>query len=150
MAVCFFIRITISGGEAVKTVLWVSRHAMTPRQEKQLYQIYGDIRIQQLDGTFTDAADIAAVSADIYAVVLPVGLLAALRRLTDREIIIPVSGRVPTGRTVLNPANGASEPEYAYDHLQWQRILRLELESEILSVPEDKPDDPTNERKQQL
>lgn len=117
----------------MKKILWVSRHAMTDRQREQLFQIYGDVSIRQFDQTVTDIAAILACPADVYAVVLPIGLLAALRNNTDKEIIQSVSGRVPTGNLIVNPATGEEEQEYAYDHLYWQRILRLELETEILN-----------------
>jgi hypothetical protein len=107
---------------------------MTQQQQQQLYQIYGDIRIRTLDQTVTDIAAILACPADVYAVVLPLGLLAALRQETEKEIIQPVSGRIPTGGTHINPASGSEEQEYAFEHLYWQRILRLELETEILDV----------------
>ena len=67
------------------------------------------------------------------AVVLPLGLLAALRQRTKKEIIQSVSGRIPTGNSILNPASGIAEQEYLFDHLHWQRIRRLELETDILS-----------------
>ena len=118
----------------MKTILWVSRHQMTAQQEQQLYKIYGEVRIFRLDRTVEHAAEITAIPADIYAVVLPLGLLAELRQATGCEIIQPVSGRVPTGRTAVNPATGTEEPEYAFSHLYWQRILRLELETETLQA----------------
>jgi hypothetical protein len=107
---------------------------MTERQEQQLFQIYGTPQIRQLDSTVKDAAEILAIPADVYAVVLPLDILASLRSRTDREIIQPVSGRVPTGNMTVNPATGTEEPEYAFDHLYWQKILRLELETEIMKV----------------
>ena len=116
----------------MKQILWVSRHTMTPRQTEQLNRIYGEVQITQMDATISDIADILAVPADVYAVVLPLSLLAALRQNTDKEIIQSISGRVPTGRTVYNPTNGINEQEYTFDHLHWQRIVRLELETEIL------------------
>lgn len=116
----------------MKTILWVSRHAMTPRQFAQLQDIYGEIHITQLDNTLSDVSAILDVPADVYAVVLPLSLLASLRQRTDKEIIQSVSGRIPTGRTIVNPANGAEEQEYVFDHIYWQRILRLELETEII------------------
>ena len=120
------------GGIHMKQILWVSRHSMTTRQTEQLNRIYGEVQITQMDATISDIADILAVPADVYAVVLPLSLLAALRQNTDKEIIQSISGRVPTGRTVYNPANGINEQEYIFDHLHWQRIVRLELETEIL------------------
>ena len=122
----------------MKTILWVSRHAMTERQREQLSQIYGEVSIRQFDQTVTEIASILGCPADIYAVVLPLGLLAALRRNTDKEIIQSVFGRIPTGNMTVNPATGAEEQEYAYDHLYWQRILRLEMETEIIEVKGEK------------
>lgn len=116
----------------MKQILWVSRHGLTARQTEQLSRIYGETEIRQLDCTVSSVDTILACPADVYAVVLPLGLLAELRKRTDAEIIQSVSGRVPTGRMTVNPATGAEEPEYAFDHLCWQRIVRLELETEIL------------------
>ena len=115
----------------MKTILWVSRHDMTQPQLAQLKEVYGDICIAKLDSTVADTAEILASPADVYAVVLPLNLLAELRRNTDKEVIQSVSGRVPTGKTVLNPATGEYEQEYAYAHLYLQRILRPELETEV-------------------
>ena len=116
----------------MKTILWVSRHGMTPNQRQQLSDYYGDIEIKQLDSTVSDISEILSVPADVYAVVLPLNLLAGLRENTDKDIIQAISGRVPTGNMIVNPATGCEEQEYIYDHLYWQRIVRLELETEIL------------------
>lgn len=116
----------------MKQILWVSRHAMTPRQSAQLTEIYGEVTVQQLDSTISDVSSILSHPADVYAVVLPLSLLHALRQSTDKDIIQSVSGRIPTGKTSVNPATGLEEQEYIYDHLYWQRVVRLELETEIL------------------
>ena len=54
------------------------------------------------------------------------------------DLIEPFSGRVKTGRMIVNPATGCGEPEYTFDHLCWQRIIRLELETEGLMPEENK------------
>lgn len=120
----------------MKQILWVSRHAMTPRQAEQLSEIYGEVTVQQLDSTISDVSSILSHPADVYAVVLPLSLLHALRQSTNKDIIQSVSGRIPTGKTSVNPATGNEEQEYIYDHLYWQRIVRLELETEILKAKE--------------
>jgi len=127
----------------MKKIVWVSRHTMTHRQAAQLSAIYGEITVEQLDSTVQDVSEILARPADVYAVVLPLALLHALRQHTDSDIIQPVSGRVRTGRMTVNPATGREEPEYAFDHLFWQRIVRLELETETL-LPEDEKNLPKN------
>ncbi len=117
----------------MKKILWVSRHSMTDAQWNDLYRIYGEFTLTQLDQTVETTDTILAFNADVYAVVLPLQLLADLKRRTNAEIIQPVSGRVKAESSQYhNQASGALETEYIFQHLYWQKITRLELETEIL------------------
>ncbi len=120
------------GGIIRKKILWVSRHSMTPEQKTDLERIYGDFRLIQHDATLTDVSDLLEYDADIYAVVLPIDLIALLKSHTSADIIQPVSGRVKTDRLILNNATGKYENEYLYKHLYWQLIKKCEIEKERL------------------
>ena len=105
----------------MKTVLWISRHAMTEPQLRDLARVLGDT-VQVLPYTQT------VKQADV----LPVELLAELVTLADeRPVLQSVSGRRFTGRTVNLP-DGRTEPEIAFEHLYWQQIVKLELQTRRL------------------
>lgn len=114
------------------SVLWVSRHALTPPQLADLRRIYGEISVQSLDKTVSDVSDILAHPADVYAVVLPLELVAELKKQTFAEVIVPKSARIPSGRSVWNPATNRSEAEYVFQHLHWIRVRSISIDTEIL------------------
>lgn len=105
---------------------------MTEEQKADLFRIYGGIKIIQHDNTVTDVSELIRFDPDVYAVVLPVELIAKLKKNTSAEVIQPVSGREKSGRSVLNSATGSQETEYVYKHLYWQRINKCEIETERL------------------
>ena len=117
----------------MKKILWVSRHQMTTTQLNDLHRIYGEFSLTQFDQTVETIESILAIPADVYAVVLPLQLLADLKKATNTEIIQPVSGRVKNESAKYhNQASGSLETEYTFQHLYWQKINRLELETEKL------------------
>lgn len=115
----------------MKTVLWISRHGMTPEQRADLERIMGGpVCLRPWPDTVTDIAGLAPAvrEADAVAAVLPPELLAGLLHLAqDRPVLIAVSERIPTGRTAEN-----SEPEFAFVHRCWRQLLRLEIETREL------------------
>lgn len=116
----------------MKTVLWISRHNMTPEQLDDLVRIMGGpVCLHQWRDTVTDIAALASAvrEADVVAAVLPPELLAELLRLAEgKPIFFAVSRRVPTGRMVDSPS-GRPEPEFAFAHRCWRQLLRLEIET---------------------
>ena len=119
----------------MKTVLWISRHTMTDPQLRDLVRVLGDT-VQVLPYTQTvKQADVLRPligQADAIAAVLPVELLAELVTLADeRPVMQSVAGRRFTGRT-LHLADGQTEPEIAFEHLYWQQIVKLELQTRRL------------------
>lgn len=116
----------------LKKILWVSRHTMTDEQEKELIDFYGDVQIIQLDETVSDINKIISYNADIYAVVLPVDLIAELKNKTNAEIIRPVSERIKTDIQRINPATDKYESEYVFKHIGWQKIIKAEIKTEFL------------------
>ena len=113
----------------MKTVLWISRHTMTEPQLRDLARVLGDT-VQVLPYTQTvKQADVLRPlieQADAIAAVLPVELLA-----DGRPVLQSVAGRRFTGRT-LHLADGQTEPEIAFEHLYWQQIVKLELQTRRL------------------
>lgn len=118
----------------MKKILWVSRHRMTSEQLADLESVYGDIQTETLDSTIEDVKTIAEKNADVYAVVLPAEMIAELQKILapEKEIIVPVSARVRTDRTVYNKASDTKETEYIYKHLHWKKIISIEIRTEIL------------------
>lgn len=116
----------------MKRVLWVSRHEMIPDQRADLERaLGGQVELFPWRDTVRDAAELvpALARVDAVAVVLPLELLAELLTLAgDKPVLQAVSGRDATGRTVTLP-DGRQEPEFAYAHRGWRRILRLEVET---------------------
>ena len=117
-------------------VLWVSRHNMTQEQLVDLNRIYGDVEIQQYSDTVINAKQITELgtNCDVFAVVLPPALLADLTnpRTNTKPVIRAIANRVATGRTVVNPATGAEEPEMKFVHAGWERVIKIEIVTERL------------------
>ena len=113
------------------TVLWISRHNMTPEQLADLERIMGGpVCLRLWQDTVTDIADLvpAVREADAVAAVLPPELLAELLRMAGgKPVLVAVSERVPTGRAAAN-----GEPEFAFVHRCWRQLLRLEIETRAL------------------
>ena len=105
---------------------------MTFEQKADLERIYGAFELIQHDETLTDITPLLKYNVDVYAVVLPIDLIALLKKSTDADIIQPVSGRVKTDRSIINSATGKYENEYIYKHLYWQLIKKCEIETERL------------------
>jgi hypothetical protein len=108
---------------------------MTEPQLRDLARVLGDT-VQVLPYTQTvKQADVLRPlieQADAIAAVLPVELLAKLVTLADeRPVLQSVAGRRFTGRT-LHLADGQTEPEIAFEHLYWQQIVKLKLQTRRL------------------
>lgn len=123
----------IEGGKRMKTVLWISRHKMTPEQMSDLERIMdGPVALHQWQDTVTDIADLAPAirASEAVAAVLPTELLAELLRAADgKPVLVAVSERVrlPDTQTAER-----TEPEFAFVHRCWQQVLRLEIEMRTL------------------
>lgn len=119
----------------VTKILWLSRHNMTRDQYVDLKRIYGNIEIKQVSKTVNGWQDVVDLGydCDVLAVVLPISILADLTnpRNNRKPVIRAKSNRVPTGKSVLNPATGKEEEEYLFEHVGWEQI-----ESVVLSVKE--------------
>ena len=119
----------------MKTVLWISRHDMTPEQFADLERIIGaPVCLRPWRDTVGEVVTLAPAlrEADAVAAVLPPEKLAGLLRLAEgKPVFIAVSGRIPTGRTAES-ASGRPEPEFAFVHRCWRQLLRLEIETRTL------------------
>lgn len=118
-------------------VLWYSRHSMTKDQLADLQRIYGsDAIVKQVSASATSYKDVleAGEDCDVLAVVLPPAMLADLTnpRNNNKPVIRAVANRVPTGNKIVNPATGSSEDEFAFKHVAWERVVRIEIVTERL------------------
>lgn len=117
-------------------VLWVSRHTMTQAQEADLRRIYGEIEVKQFADSVESAKQVTELGTDcdVLAVVLPPAFLADLTnpRVNQKPVIRAIANRVATGRTVVNPATGAEEPEMKFEHSGWERVVKVEIVTEKL------------------
>ena len=117
-------------------ILWVSRHTMTKEQMEDLNRIYGEVEIKQYSDTIQNAKQITELGADcdVLAVVLPPALLADLTnpRVNQKPVIRAIANRVPTGKTIINPATGKEEPEMRFEHAGWERVVKIEIVTERL------------------
>ncbi len=117
-------------------ILWVSRHTMTQEQEADLKRIYGEIEILQKTESVKEAKDVAEWGADcdVLAVVLPPAFLANLTNphINTKPVIRAIANRVPTGKTVINPATGKEELEVKFEHAGWERVVKVEIVTEKL------------------
>ena len=117
-------------------VLWLSRHIMTEAQLADLKRIYGEVEVKTCDKTVNSWKDVveAGEDCDVLAVVLPPSFLGDLTnpRNNTKPVIRAISNRVPTGKTVVNPATGKEEAEYRFEHAGWERVKRIVVEVEPL------------------
>lgn len=115
----------------MKTVLWVSRHEMTPPQYADLERVLSDkVRLLPWSDTVEDINVLcpALEKSDAAAVVLPPELISSLLQAAgEKPILQAISARIPTGRTITLP-DGRKEPEFAFVHRCWKQVLRLEIE----------------------
>ena len=119
-----------------KRVLWVSRHNMTKEQFSDLCRIYGDVDVKQFPETISSAKQVVELGADcdVLAVVLPAAFLADLTnpRINTKPVIRAIADRIPTGKTIVNPATGKEEPEMMFRHAGWERVVKVEIVTERL------------------
>ena len=118
-------------------ILWLSRHEMTEAEVEDLKRIYGEmIEIKKFDQTVSGWKDVveAGADCDVLAVVLPPAILADLTnpRNNAKPVIRAKANRVPTGRTITNPATGKEEAEYRFEHAGWERVIKIEVVTEPL------------------
>ena len=120
----------------MKKVLWLSRHTMTDAQRDDLERIYGEVKVKPFDQTVTGWRDVveAGADCDVLAVVLPPAILADLTnpRNNLKPVIRARAKRVPTGKTIVNPATGKEEAEYRFEHAGWERVIKIEVVVEAL------------------
>lgn len=102
-------------------IIWFSRHPMTADQRAALEGKLGPVEIEQVNKTVASAAEILDPSADAYAVVMSVELMAELRALTDKPIYFATSERVRT-------TDPDGQPAFEFKHKAWLGVARLELE----------------------
>ncbi|MCR5826273.1 MAG: hypothetical protein K6G54_06885 [Oscillospiraceae bacterium] len=113
----------------MKKVLWVSRHEMTAAQKADLDRVMGGAELVPMRETVRDIAVLRPLLAgvDAVAAVLPPELLAELLSIADgKPVLRAVSGRDPTGR-ILTLQDGRREPEFAFIHVCWEQVLRIEI-----------------------
>lgn len=119
----------------MKTVLWISRHEMTAAQRQDLDRALGSpVLLRPWRDTVRDLTALKPEidRADVIAAVLPPELLAELLALAaGKPVLRAVSSREPTGKLRLSPA-GTPEPEFAFVHLFWEQILRIEIRTRRL------------------
>ena len=117
-------------------ILWLSRHVMTDEQLQDLIRIYGEVQVTSYNQSVSSWKDVvtAGEDCDILAVVLPPAILGDLinPRNNSKPVIRAVANRVATGNTVVNPASGAEETEYRFQHVAWEQIKKIEIITERL------------------
>lgn len=117
-------------------ILWLSRHTMTQEQKTDLARIYGEVEIKQYDQSVSSWKEIVeqGEDCDVLAVVLPPSILADLTnpRNNQKPVIRAIANRVPTGNTIVNPATGKEEVEYKFEHVGWERVIKVVVETERL------------------
>lgn len=118
-----------------KTVLWISRHPMTPEQISDLERIMGGaVRLQCWTDTVEDVEALrpAVRQADAVAAVLPMEKLAQLRQLAGEKPVLQAAAlRIPTGKELVRP-DGQKEKEFAFVHQGWKQVLRVSIETKLL------------------
>ena len=106
-----------------KTVLWVSRHQMTPDQAAAL-GIDENTKIVQIDKTLKNMYEIQdeIKNADVVAVVAPVGLQQqALKIAEGRPVVTAVSDRIPQ-----------PDGSYKFQFNHWDKINSITIDKDIV------------------
>lgn len=114
--------------ENKKTVLWFSRHDMSPKQMADL-GIDENTNLIKIDRTINRASEIEAEikQADIIAIVAPVGLQKQFLALADGKPVVTAA------MNFVQQPDGTSKPEY--DH--WDQILDIQIEEKAIVTKED-------------
>ena len=122
----------------MKTVLWISRHQMTPKQYHDLERIMKDeVRLIQWSETIPDAASLgksesSMTQVDAVAAVLPPDLLGELLKIAgEKPVLRAVSSRLPTGR-IVTLSDGRQEQEFQFVHVCWEQVLKVEIQTRRL------------------
>ena len=118
-------------------ILWLSRHVMTEDQTTGLKRIYGDdIEINHISSQVTTAQEVVELGkeCDVLAVVLPMSILSDLvnPRNNQKPVIRAIANRVETGNMVINPATNKEEVEYKFQHAGWEKVIKIEVVTELL------------------
>lgn len=117
-------------------VLWLSRHTMTEAQVLDLKRIYGEIEVVQHSENVANGKEvlnlISTINPDVVAVVLPPSILGEVVNSTKLPVIRAIANRVETGKEILNPATGKMEKEFMFQHVAWERIVKIEIVTERL------------------
>ena len=120
----------------MKKILWISRHTMTAKQRMDLERVMGgpvELTVWEDTVRSVDELETEVAGADAVAAVLPPEMLSGLLRMAgDKPVLRAVSGRIPTGKTVLLQ-DGREEQEFAFAHLYWEQILKIQIETIRLS-----------------
>ena len=117
-------------------ILWLSRHNLTCEQFSDLQRIYGEIELKHFKDSVTSYKDVieAGNDCDVFAVVLPNSILTELTNPHNNQkpVIRAIANRVPTGNVTINRATGQEETEYMFQHVGWEKVLKIEIVTERL------------------
>lgn len=112
----------------MKNVLWISRHTMTGAQLDDLCRYAGgEVEVDQYPDTVKSVSELAdrISGADIICAVLPIEMLAELLPLAgDRPVLVAKSARVRV------PGQEGGEPQFAFCHAGWYRMLEVVVRQE--------------------
>ena len=109
------------------TVLWISRHCLTPEQTAGLERFCGGpFRLLHRSETIQDIGTLSQdiANADVLAAVLPPHLLAQLVAADSGKPVL-----IEQSRRQLVP-NASGEPSVLFSHGGWLRIRQMVLETE--------------------
>jgi hypothetical protein len=111
-------------------ILWLSRHTMTKEQVDDLHEIYGDIEIKRYQQTIKNYREVIKLGADcdVFAVVLPIAIIADLVSNVNKPVIRAKTTRVPTGCVYVN-GYGNEEMEYRFQHNGWEQVKNIQVET---------------------
>lgn len=118
-----------------KNIAWVSAETMTKDQIGNLRQIYGDVTVTQVKGTFGSAEELADIVAnyDIIAVMVPTNLLPGIVHLAgDKPVIRPVNRVEP--KCMLGDTRGQCTRQFEYVHDHWERVEKCEICTTPLTI----------------
>lgn len=112
----------------MRTVLWISRHALSFEQREDLERICrGPFFIRQIQETVENIVSLAPAiaEADVIAAVLPTQLLADLAAASAGKPVL-VEKCI---RTIIPQTSG--EPKTIFRHGSWMQVAKLEYKEQI-------------------
>lgn len=115
----------------VKTILWISRHPILPKQKQELRRIFGECEVWQFKNKVRDIAHIFELiqksKADEVVTVLPLSIIMQLVERGIKPLYAVMKSTNPEDADYIDEGTGR-----AYKFTKFVRIVKFEMVTEDL------------------